>query len=126
MKLIRNTSTDDGTFGTLYTDDGTKLCVTCEQPWKNNELQHSCIPTGIYHCSPHNSPKFPDTWEVGNVPNRQAILIHAGNTMKDTHGCILVGEYMGVVSGLPAVLNSKKTLAMLKTVLPETFTLVIS
>lgn len=125
MHLKRSTSGPEGTFGVLYTDDGTKLCITCEEPWNNNDSGKSCIPKGTYPCIRHNSPKFPHTWEVTNVPGREAILIHNGNNINDTHGCILVGEYMGEVDGLPSVMESKKTLAMLNTVLPETFDLTV-
>ncbi len=38
------------------------------------------------------SPKFGNTFEVTNVPNRSEILLHKGNITDDSHGCILVGE----------------------------------
>lgn len=51
----------------------------------------SCITQGLYNCIPHDSPKHPHTWQLLNVPNRTEILIHNGNYLKDTEGCILVG-----------------------------------
>lgn len=72
------------------------LIYTLEDPWHDNQPMISRIPAGDYVCKPHgwedNSPfKFKQTWQLINVPKRNAILIHAGNTAVDTHGCILVG-----------------------------------
>jgi hypothetical protein len=40
-----------------------------------------------------DSPKFQrQVIRLKNVPGREAILIHVGNTIKHTDGCILVGE----------------------------------
>lgn len=118
LLLKRLRTSDQGTFGELYMDD-TRLCVTCELPWKNNQHGVSCIPTGQYHYIPHNSPKHPDTWEIAAVPNRSAILIHEGNTIADTDGCILVGDRFGMIDDMPAVLDSKLTLHSLFGLIPE-------
>jgi hypothetical protein len=114
----------DATFGML-TFEGKELCFTLELPWNDNKTGESCIPEGVFNVSPHDSPKFPNTWQLENVPDRDAILIHVGNTRKDTHGCILVGSAMGRVGGLPAVLNSTATLKKLKEILPDKFTLTV-
>ncbi len=50
-----------------------------------------CITQGLYNCILHDSPKHPHTWQLLNVPNRTEILIHNGNYLADTQGCILVG-----------------------------------
>jgi hypothetical protein len=124
--LKRQASTATGTLGELFNPDGTHLCYTCELPWLNNEPQTSCIPAGSYTCIPHNSPDHPNTWELANVPGRQAVLIHNGNAAEiDSKGCILVGSQTGVLNGLPAVLNSVVTLNMLRGTLPGTFSLTI-
>lgn len=127
--LERTVSGDNGTFGTLTMQDENsaiqQLCLTCELPWKNNFPGESCIPTGTYDCIPHHSEKFPNTWEVTGVRGRSAILIHIGNTIRDTEGCILVGDKFGIVHELPAVLNSRVTMGMLRSILPPKFTLTI-
>lgn len=98
---------------------------TLENP-KRNSKEDSCIPAGNYQCSPFSGTKYKDVYEVKNVPDRTAILIHNGNVEKDTLGCILVGSSLGEVSGEPAVLNSKKTLDYLRSLLgKEDFDLTI-
>jgi len=99
--------------------------VTCEPP-ENNNRPDTCIPPGTYIVIPHNSSTHPNTWEISNVPNRTAILIHDGNTENDTLGCVIVGDRLGTVDDLPAVLDSRLTLAALRREIPQTFTLVIT
>jgi hypothetical protein len=65
--------------------------ATLELPWKENKRNISCIPQGNYICQSYPSEHFGDVFELLNVPNRDAILIHPGNTYSDTEGCILVG-----------------------------------
>lgn len=121
--LSRQPSAADGTLGELADSTGAHLCFTCELPWRDNTPDLSCIPPGVYDCIPHNSTDHPNTWELQDVPGRSAILIHSGNTEKDSLGCIVVGSELGTLDGLPAVLNSKVTLKMLQATLPGNFTL---
>jgi len=66
------------------------FCVkTGELPWKSNKPFKSCIPLGMYKCV-YNKDKR--VYDILNVPGRTLIQIHVGNTIKDTEGCILVGE----------------------------------
>ena len=51
----------------------------------------SCIPEGTYQTGWRKSPKFGETWQIEDVPNRTYILIHAANYPKDVHGCIGLG-----------------------------------
>jgi len=124
--LIRQASAEQGTFGIITDSENTKLCVTAERPWLNNLPNVSCIPVGTYTCVSHSSPDHPGTWEVANVPNRSEILIHNGNfPLKDSEGCILVGEAYSTLYGVPIVTNSVLTLEHLRRILPSTFTLII-
>lgn len=68
---------------------------TLENPWRNNGPDSS-IPAGIYQCEPHSGSHFKDVWILRDVPHRTFILIHPGNTEKDTLGCILLGLGAGV------------------------------
>jgi hypothetical protein len=124
LELHRSAQSEKGTFGILVLDDE-PLCVTCEDDWQDNAAGRSCIPPGIYKCLHHDGEHYKRVWEVLNVPGRTAILIHNGNTARDTQGCILVGDSFGHVGGAPAVMNSLKTLDMLRQRLPDAFMLEI-
>jgi len=121
--LQRHTQSDKGTFGTLSDAGGLLLCHTCELPWNDNKPETSCIPSGFYNCIPHNSPAHPNTWEVTGVPNRSEILIHNGNIIEESKGCILVGMNEGWLNSEWAVLNSMQALNFLRNTLPDNFSL---
>ena len=81
------------------------LCDTLEPTWrdyKNGGRKipgRSAIPEGRYLVLISWSPKFkqwlPLLW---NVPKFTGVRIHAGNTVEDTEGCILVGKNQHVGS----------------------------
>jgi hypothetical protein len=106
VELIRDELTDDGVRGELRMD-GQRLCHTLERPWLGNETDISCIPAGGYLCRRMHSPRFGETFEVTDVPGRSHILFHAGNTVADTHGCILLGRSRGIVYGRDGVTESR-------------------
>lgn len=124
-RLTRVVSSNKGTFGVMFLHDE-PICVTCEDPWVQNMTSISCIPEGIYKCSEFNGKRFKDVWEVRDVPGRSAILIHQGNTIDDTHGCILVGRCFGKLGNLPAVLQSSEAMQILRERLPSEFELIIT
>lgn len=69
---------------------------TLELPWKDNERAKSAIPEGLYKLELRFSPLFRrDCIRLVDVPGRNGILIHEGNTTEDTLGCILVGLSSG-------------------------------
>jgi hypothetical protein len=106
IRLTRISEFNDATFGVLCIDN--EPCfVTLEDLWRDNEKMVSCIPAGSYKLALNNSRRFGKTYQVCNVPNRDHILIHAGNTHKNTHGCILVGMQYGKLEKESAVLASK-------------------
>ena len=111
LTLIRIAEHDNTTFGVLLME-GAPQFVTAEDLWRDNERQISCISTGRYIIRRHTSPKFGLCYVVDNVPDRSHILLHAGNTHKDTHGCILLGLQFGVLSGESAILRSKDAMTL--------------
>jgi len=112
VKLFRMESTSQGTLGALVID-GECLCWTLECPWKNNQKNISCIPTGHYIAERHLSPSKGMTFRIKEVPSRNEILFHSGNTVVDTEGCILLGSQVGFLTpNSRAVLNSQLTMSL--------------
>lgn len=70
--------------------------ATLELPDRSNKPCVSCIPAGAYICKRFQSSKFGNTFEICNVPDRQGILFHVGNTWKSTKGCIILGKYVNL------------------------------
>lgn len=124
LKLTRIEMSVKGTFGELHDDYGDLVCVTCERPDNGNKPM-GCIPLGSYGVTPFTSPSKGKDFLVHNVPNRDMIEIHVGNTIADTEGCILVGEKLGYIDTERAVMASKEALAMLLAKFPNGFTLEI-
>ena len=105
-KLKRVTYLPKETLGVLLFN-GEPIAVTLENPNLDNRRWVSCIPTGKYTCKRYFSKNFGETFIVDNVKGRSGILFHAGNTAKDTHGCILLGTNFGKLDEQNAILNSK-------------------
>ena len=122
--VTRNWKKEAYTIGRLFVN-GSFFCNTLEDKVrdlrKEKKIQgETAIPAGRYDVtmnviSPKYSKKKAYDWCEGrlprllNVPHFEGILIHAGNTAKDSEGCILVGENK-VKGGL---VNSQKTLKSL-------------
>ena len=123
LTLSRGPSGPKGTFGILFSSTNEPLCLTLELPWKDNQPDVSCIPEGEYQVSRNQTAK--GGFRLHDVPGREGVLIHAGNTIRDILGCILVGKSLGMLHDLPAVLGSADTLKMLIGYLPNEFTLEI-
>ena len=105
LTLKRVARDDYGTFGVLIRNN-TPFAVTCEDLWRENSPNISCIPVGMYRCVRVQSPKFGSTFEITGVEGRTHILFHKGNTEDDTHGCVLIGERFEALNGKTAVLDS--------------------
>lgn len=120
LKLSRFCYSPLGTFGKLTDTTGDFFCYTVEEVWNNNRKSipgkqlGSCIPEGSYTCRRGDFPTHKDTFEVTNVPDRVAILIHTGNTIQHVEGCIAPGNKLGVVDNTWAVLESKDAYQRLK------------
>lgn len=99
-------------IGRLYVN-GTYVCDTLERPL--TDKQHPGILPYRYRVVSYPSAKFRGIRPlVADVPNRSGILIHEGNTVKDTQGCILVGVNRRVGYVLDSKVCLKKLLGYLQ------------
>jgi hypothetical protein len=117
MKLERIAHTEQGTFGILSA--GSLSLFTVEDPWLDNAVGESCIPLGAYKVVRHATETHPDGWLVLDVPGRSAIMIHVGNTIDDTQGCILPGKGLGYVNNHWAVTFSNDAMEELTAYLED-------
>jgi len=105
------------TMGRLYID-GYQFSVL-ERPWLNNRSNISCIPSGIYRAKflPRSgSGKYRKVWHLQDTGSRLGILMHNGNLLAHTKGCLLLGTRQGTLGGRPAVLGSRTALRKLRTI----------
>lgn len=110
VDILRIEQGEEGTFGVLRIN-GRAWCVTLEPPDAGNVRDISCIPVGRYRCRRVESRRFGDTFEITDVPGRSHILLHPGNVVSDTRGCVLLARQFGSLRGDRAVLNSGRTFA---------------
>ena len=101
--ILRQPSTDQGTFGKLYTEGFS--CSTLELPWRDNKRGLSCIPIGEYLCVWHKSPSKGWVYHITGTEPRADILIHSANFAGDKtlgwqshlEGCIALGYRTGTL-----------------------------
>ena len=75
----------------------------------------TAIPTGTYKVIVNMSPKFKRNLpRLIDVPGFEGILIHRGNTDKDSAGCILVGENKIVGKVINSTVYEKKLVNILQ------------
>ncbi len=104
LQLVRYEFQPTRTFGKLA-QDGVFLCYTLEDG--PQQSLKGPIPVGGYRVDLSYSPKFNRILPLLDaVPGYEGIRIHAGNTEKDTEGCILVGEHRDDVE----IINSRAAL----------------
>ena len=126
ITIIRFGNTPEQTIGQLSVYQNNKQiyqCYSLELPWKNNIRGVSCIPTGSYIVKKYTSTKLGECFHICNVPGRSAVLIHAGNFVRELRGCVAVGNQLYDIDGdgLKDVAASKETINKLYTILPPEF-----
>lgn len=125
---------ENGTYGTLIAKRDNKIVLvsnTIELPWKDNQHNISCIPEGKYKTKPYVSKHLGLVYEVLNVPDRSAILIHKGNFVAgkkiDLRGCIAPVSYIKDINGDTYLdgAHSGEILKILFSLFPNGFNLII-
>lgn len=94
--LIRDLFAEQATHGRIFVD-GSFLSHSLERPWLENQRKISCIPAGRYRLKRRTSLKFGQHLWLQNVPNRDLILIHPANYVRQLEGCIAPGMKKGDV-----------------------------
>lgn len=100
LVLERKIRFPDRTLGVLKMN-GLYFCNTLEPTYRNYAKGErkvkgkSCIPAGTYSIELKKSYKFRDYRAyLLDVPMFNGVLIHEGNSPKDTAGCILLGRLL--------------------------------
>lgn len=136
LTLRRIALRDTYTIGKLYID-GKYFCDTCEDKvrdinkngvFDNGEqkvMHETAIPYGTYKIvMDQKSPRFASYRQYAfckgylprlcDVPSFDGVLIHIGNTAKDSSGCILVGKNTKVGAVMESTVTFTKLYEILK------------
>ena len=107
LTLIRcySSTSLDSIQGELYVN-GVFFCHTIERLSK-------AIPKGSFSVGISYSPRFHKQLPYISVKGRSGIRIHAGNTSRDSTGCVLVGR----LSQPHLIIDSRVTLSILMSAL---------
>ena len=121
LVLIRHARRADYTIGRLEDENGMKICDTLEPTWRDyrgGELKipkKSAIPEGSYRVVVTKSRRFQKYLPLlVGVPGFEGVRIHAGNTSRDTEGCILVGQNIQVGKVLWSRITLEKLMKLIE------------
>lgn len=96
-------------------DRGLTQSMSLEEIKKIKIPGETAIPTGTYKVIVNMSPKFKRLLpRLLNVPGFDGILIHKGNSDKDSSGCVLLGENKVVGRVVNSTPYEKKLVQILK------------
>ena len=109
LVLVRDVKTDKAILGHIVLDDAL-ICYTLEN-------REKAIPCGVYNLQNSTSPKFKRELPLiygANVAAKRGCRIHAGNSYKDSSGCVLVGMTRNCAAGkISESKNAETMLTML-------------
>lgn len=113
LTLLRYESSSMGTFGVLL--HGSKwLCHTLE-PADCSGRKNCGVTSGIYQLIMEYSPKFGVLLPTIVAPEREGLRFHAGNFVRETRGCVLVGNLRNCSSLLLSRLALDKVITYIST-----------
>ena len=121
LTLTRIARRTDYTIGRLTTEGGEKICDSLEPTWRDYKAGEkkvpgkSAIPEGSYRVVVTKSQRFGKYLPLlVGVPGFEGVRIHAGNTSRDTEGCILVGQNLQVGKVLWSRIALEKLMELIK------------
>lgn len=99
-------TTPNSTASQMFVDSR-PFCFVVEDGHRDKkQFGETRIPAGRYQVIKRKTGKFYEKYRreyghefalwVKNVPGFEWILIHIGNTIKDTNGCLLVNRFIGI------------------------------
>ena len=132
--LRRDVIVEDWTHGQLMLR-GQRIAFTLEDPirelvdasgrwyWRSEfkVQKRTAIPSGRYRLGLHKSPRFGrELPHVLDVPDFRHVLMHGGNDVDDTEGCVLCGASRDITAGKLANCGPTidKIASMLRVALP--------
>lgn len=130
IRIIESTEKERLGVGSVIDERGNVVFTFCtlELPYKNNQRQISSIDLGKYRVRKRFSEKYGNHFELISVKNRDKILIHVANFVRELKGCIAVGSAHKDIDndGTKDLINSRKTLNKLNAIMPYEFELIIT
>lgn len=94
---------------------GSQICGLEDEPRLKKVMGETRIPAGTYPFGFEFSPKFGrELLTVFGVTDFTGVRWHSGNTEDHTDACYLPGNRFGFLKGMPAVLNSQRTLQFIE------------
>ncbi len=130
IRIIESTEKERLGVGSVIDERGNVVFTFCtlELPYKNNQRQISSIDLGKYRVRKRFSEKYGNHFELICVKNRDKILIHIANFVRELKGCIAVGSAHKDIDndGTKDLKNSGKTLNKLNAIMPYEFELIIT
>lgn len=121
LELIRKFEQRQGTIGELRVlndnDQVIFVCNTLEHLIREKKIKGiTAIAAGTYKVKYSMSAKYKKQMPyLLDVPEFTGIMIHTGNTLDDTEGCILVGNH--TKTSTPTVYNSRMCFNLLDTLI---------
>lgn len=117
----------DRTLGSLY-DGDTVIAKILELPWLENKRAVSCIHEGVYRVikQPPKADRPYTYFRLPKVEGRSGILMHIGNDVKHSKGCLLCGSrFANIESDTPTLADSTAKMAWMALNMPDEFELEI-
>lgn len=105
--LLQEIGTTPKSTGSQLLVDNRPFCFVVEDGHRDKKVKHETrIPAGRYRILPRTVGKFFERYSrmhghkfvpwLQDVPGFEFILMHIGNTILDTSGCLLVNRFLGM------------------------------